>query len=286
MNETGIFYVATGKKYMEEAIQSYQSLRRINASIPVKLYTDKSNLKRAKLIFNDIDIIENPGYDFKDKITPFINPPFIFNLFLDTDTYLCDDISDIFEILKYYQFGLIHAPGRIQYTIDSIPDYFPEFNTGFIAFANNQNTINVFKMWKQIYQNQIENKLPVPHDQPAFREALFSSKLSVYVLPNEYNFRINSPNFAGSNMPVKILHGRVKDFKKVEAIVNKNTEVARIFIHDLYFLSKKTFYSLNPYQNKGILFKFIISINQLYQKSKRNLGFSKTHEVSKRKGNQ
>jgi hypothetical protein len=285
MDEFGIFYVATGQKYLDEAINSFQSLRVKNQNIPVKLYTDIANLDHANNFFENTETIEQPGFNFHDKINPFINPPFKFNLFLDTDTYVCDDILEIAEILKFYEFGLTYAPGRIQYRIDKIPDHFPEFNTGFIAFARNQNTIKVFKQWKHIYDYQIKEKKQVPHDQPAFREALYNSKLPIYVLPNEYNFRINSPNFAGKNMNVKILHGRVKDYKMVESIVNNNHDKARIFIHDLYFFSKDTFCSMNPYQNKSKFFKVIISINQIYYKLKRNLGFFRTNEIPKRKGN-
>jgi hypothetical protein len=285
MNEVGIFYVATGKKYLEEAIISHNSLKENNKDIPVKLYTDKSNSEFARKFFTDIEIIDNPKFNFQDKIYPFFNPPYNCNLFLDTDTYICSSITDIFEVLRYYQFGLIHAPGRIQYNNHMLPDYFPEFNTGFIAFNRNKMTSGVFKEWERIYRYQLQNQIPVPHDQPAFREALFQSKLSVFVFPNEYNFRINSPNFAGKNMKVKVLHGRVKDFKKVEDILNRNFGNARIFIHDLYFLSKRSFCSLNPFQNKSLIYNFILLLNQTYQKTVRNLGLSKTNEISKRKGN-
>ena len=285
MNEVGVFYVATGKKYLEEAIISYNSLKENNKDIPVKLYTDKSNSEFAGKFFTDIEIIDNPRFNFQDKIYPFFNPPYNCNLFLDTDTYICSGITDVFEVLRYYQFGLIHAPGRIQYNNHLLPDYFPEFNTGFIAFNRNKMTSGLFKEWERIYRYHLQNKIPVPHDQPAFREALFHSKISVFVFPNEYNFRINSPNFAGKNMKVKVLHGRVKDFKKVEDILNRNFANARIFIHDLYFLSKRSFCSLNPFQNKSLIYNFILLLNQTYQKTVRNLGLSKTNEISKRKGN-
>ena len=285
MSEFGVFYVATGKKYLDEAIISHKSLKENNKDIHVKLYTDKSNSEFAKKFFTDIEIIENPKFNFQDKIYPFFNPPYRFNLFLDTDTYICADIKEVFEVLRYYQFGLIHAPGRIQYNNHMLPDYFPEFNTGFMAFKKNKMTDSVFKEWERLYSYQLQKKIPVPHDQPAFREALYQSKLSVFIFPNEYNFRINTPNFAGKNMKVKVLHGRVKDFKNVEDIVNKNFSNARIFIHDLYFLSKHSFCSLNPFQNKSLIYNFILLVNQAYQRIVRNLGLSKTNEISKRKGN-
>ena len=59
-------------------------------------------------------------------------------------------------------------------------------------------------------------------DQPAFKEALYRSKLNTTVLTTEYNLRTPFPFYACKK--VKILHGREPSLSKAALSINKELE--------------------------------------------------------------
>jgi len=278
----GIIYSATGDRFLNEAIISSRSFKK-HHDLPLTIYTDIFNKEKAEKYFDDIRIINNPNYSFLDKIGPLIDPPYEENLFLDSDTYFLENISSLYDILDTYSLAVCRAIGRIQFPID-VPDWFPELNTGLILFTKNKRIREIFIKWKELYLNQISLEKGIPHDQPSFRKILFESKLPVYIIPNEFNFRTVSPNFAGRNFSVKVLHGRHRKFEQVGRIVNKNPEIVRLFINDYRFLMNKNFTSLNPRQNERTIFKLLIKVIPFIAKIFFRLGLVRSDSIQKRKG--
>ncbi len=280
----GIIYVATGNKYLQEASVSYISLKAVS-NLPCVLYTDEQNENIAKTIFPCVKVIEKPAYNFIDKIAPLINSPFEESLFVDTDTYFIEDISDVFEILNVYDLAASHCLGRIQYHLPKCPEYLPEYNTGIFFFKRTKVTTAFFQSWLDIYKHQLKDKLKVPHDQPAFRQAVYNNQLKIYTLPNEFNFRTESPNVIGRNYTVKVIHGRHTNYEAVSKLINQSPEHARIFMHDLIFLSRKNFGVFNTHQANTSLFGIIIFITRTIHKILIRLNLVKTGSFLKRKGN-
>ena len=66
-----------------------------------------------------------------------------------------------------------------------------------------------------------------PHDQPAFREALYYSKLRVATLTPEYNCRFIMPGYVDKE--VKILHGKHTDLPEIAKKINSYKK-KRIFM--------------------------------------------------------
>ncbi len=279
----GYVYVATGRNFVKEAIISYQSLKRLKNTFPVILYTDKQNINFAKSVFDQVLLIEKPQYNFIDKIEPLITTPFDRSIFIDTDTYFASDISGLFNLLDAYEFMACFAPGREQMDYGGkIPSYFPEFNTGLIGFKKCELTLSVLTNWKSIYSRQLKQKKP-PHDQPAFREALFNSKATIFCLPSEYNFRIEHPNIKWGNSTVKVIHGRHDDFQSLEALLNKRKKSLQVYFHEARFLSSNSLLFFRLKQNGSLFFRCFLRFYGLLSKIKHRFG--RNTKPKKIKGN-
>lgn len=233
--------------------------------LPVVLFTDNFSSDAISL-FDKVYKIEHPAYNFIDKIQPLCSSPFEKTIFLDTDTFICEDISPLFELLEKYDFVASFAPGRKQCDFHlNLPDYFPEFNTGLIAFRANNKTSTVLKSWLEIYSNQLKQKKP-PHDQPAFREALYNSKASVFCLPSEYNFRTEHPNIGWANSTIKVIHGRHSLYEELGKLLNDQSDQVRLFFHDARFLQSDSIRFFNLKQNRSFLFKLILVLKGYFHR--------------------
>ena len=220
----GIVYIATGKKYIDEACRSATSLKKNMPNMPITIFSSE-DVKSPD--FDEVVIIKEPTYGFYDKVAHIYASPYDNTLFLDTDTYICDDFSEIFALLKNFDIATAHAPVRITYQINGTPNSFPEMNTGVILFKKSPQTDKLFDNWLVLFKEQMEQAVKPPHDQPAFREALFKSQLKVTTLTPEYNCRFIIPTFVSGK--VKILHGRCDDLSLVATEINSKT-IPRFFV--------------------------------------------------------
>ena len=199
----GVLYIAfTNQKYINEAIFSATSLKKHNPNLSVTIITDfdldnkcfdivkKFSKDKFKGIRCKQDFIEDSPYDN--------------TIYLDTDTYVNDNICDLFILLEKFDIALAHDYARKReinekhpqlppsYLFSSCKEYseipycFPEFNGGVIVFKKSEKVINFFKNWKQKYKDM---KHLTHYDQPSFRIALWQSNLNISTLPIEYNCR-------------------------------------------------------------------------------------------------
>ena len=103
----GVLYIARGDRYVEAAVQSAQSVRRVNPGIPIAIATDGP----APAEFDEaIALTEADGY--RAKILGMIASPFDRTLMLDVDTYVVGEISEVFGILDAFDVAAAHAPQR------------------------------------------------------------------------------------------------------------------------------------------------------------------------------
>lgn len=230
----GILYIATGRKYRDEAIYSAKRVRRLMPDLPIALASD--DFPGCEM-FNSTILIENPRGSFADKIAPLVQSPFEETIFLDTDTYLCEAVPELFEILGQYDIAMAHAPMRQTGPVN-VPASFPEFNSGVIAYRMNQTTQDLFGSWLKSYHEHVAKTGQID-DQPALRRAVWHSGAKIAVLPPEYNFRFILPSFAGRGK-VKILHGRHSDLPSLEKLVNRSGS-PRVFLPQLRDASPRQF---------------------------------------------
>jgi hypothetical protein len=280
----GFLYIATGKNFIEEAYISYVSLMKHSDLIPATIFVDKENEILAKGKFSDVRIIEEPFFNFIDKIEPLLSSPYEETIFIDSDTYIVEDISGLFDIFSKYDFFASFAPGRgtNEFSPD-VPEWFPEYNTGIIGFRNTKGSQEVIENWLCFYKKQLKGLRKPPHDQPSFRSAIFNSNLRIYNLPMEYNFRITNQNIRWANSTVKIIHGRHKNYPELERIINSNPKQIQVFLHDLAFVNKETLKVFRVKQNNLFIFSLFFNFIKFKQKVINRLFSSEVS--SKIKGN-
>lgn len=231
MNTRGVIYVAFGQNYISEALVSAASLKRHMPRLPVTLFCD------ADVACPDVDQVvrAQPDDSFPGcaaKIRYVATSPYEQTLFLDSDTYVCGDLGELFTLLDAFDLAAAHAPTRAVYEVEAVPDSFPELNTGVILFRRSPAVEAVLSSWADLFSGHLERlecdairwrhpadqRWHALNDQPAFREALYRSRLRVATLPPEYNCRFSAPGFVDG--PVRILHGRGVDLANVATAIN------------------------------------------------------------------
>ena len=216
----GILYIATGNQYLEEAIQSAESIAKNTTGYSTTLLT---NQDVSVDIFNNVQTIEQND-PFGDKIRLLQQTPYNKTVFLDTDTFICDSFDELFELLEHYDLAAAHAPGRKAVSLTGVPESFPEYNTGVLSYNSSNSIYNFFDNWLNEYERERGTKM---HDQPAFRRALYKANLRFATIPPEYNCRTVWPGYVDGS--VSIIHGRHNNHDKVRSKLNRSTSM-RVFL--------------------------------------------------------
>ncbi|WP_452226411.1 putative nucleotide-diphospho-sugar transferase [Lacinutrix cladophorae] len=218
----GFLYIATGKKYINEAILSAKSLKSHNELAKIALVTDEPI---NDCVFNEVIVIEKKhsltwkeGLSF--KVAGLLKSPFEKTFFIDSDTYFTDNTSELFKLLDYFDILMCPSPNDISKLRinNEVLLGISHYNTGVIVYKNNDKIRDLFLHWKDLYSN---NPKKYAGDQPAFSEALLKHDVKIYVLTNAYNFRF--PFFITiPPLKVKILHGRSSNYSKLNKKINKH----------------------------------------------------------------
>jgi hypothetical protein len=219
MTSRGVLYVATGDRYVREAANSARTVKALMPDLPIAIATDRVSQAQALGLFDQIDEIHDPRYNFQDKIGPMRNPPFEETLFLDTDTVVIEDCQEIFAVMKKYDLAVCHEYYRQEYRFETELSAFPTINTGVICFRRSVKWSLFVDAWEEKHVGDY-GKLAT-NDQPSFRWALFHSDLQVFILPTEYNFRPCYPCFIGGFSSIKIVHDRNVYAQETGAYLNR-----------------------------------------------------------------
>ena len=184
----GYLYIAIGEMFRYEAERSARSLKRFTKH-PVCLVTDDAEFTSKE--FDQVIRVENIGRSFEVKITGMQLSPFDKTVFLDTDTFICNPIDDIFELLDYFDMATtLDVKG---YSVNFWKQYQPEykiklkgvlheFNTGVVGFNKNTEVMKFFDTWLLIHR-----ELNMYADMPTFREAFLKHPVRIGILPHEFN---------------------------------------------------------------------------------------------------
>jgi hypothetical protein len=191
MTSQGILYIAYGENFIKEALLSAQSVKQAMPDIDITMFADRD--------------VESPHIDnlkiitvshLRSKIDYMDESPYDYTVFLDTDTIVDHDISDMFEMLDVFDVVICHdlARKRKKYTT-TIPEYgaapyaFSEVNTGVMGYKKSVQANRLFARWKEYFYRYFHIS---PWDQPSFRASLWEGckeGLKLYILPVEYNIR-------------------------------------------------------------------------------------------------
>lgn len=219
----GVFYIATGKRCLEEALTSAKRVAEVHPELSLSILTDKWPEDLKDDVFDRVieDCEAPPSWGAKPL---FIHrTPYFETVFLDSDVYEIDGIADLFQTLTICEIAFAHAPARNTHNQSGLPEWFPEINTGVLAFRMTTAVRQLLSDW-QSEQRKMGTALKsesVP-DQWSFRAALLQNhgNLNYMVVAPEYNFRFEIP--VSAHGPVKILHGRSNDYRTLEKNINKS----------------------------------------------------------------
>lgn len=213
----GVVYIATGDQHVQEALTSAKILTD-STDLPVTLLSDRTI--DDPVLDNSIELAEPRG-GTSDQMYAMEQSPYDESIYLDSDIYVADDITDLFRLLETFDVAAAHAPHRReQETAESgePPECFPEYNSGVVVYKQNSAVEAFLETWRAEYEQDMADD--VYRNQPSFRRALFKSDLKLATLPPEYNCRIQFPGQA--SLPVKIFHGRL------QSVDNTGTGMAQV----------------------------------------------------------
>ena len=203
MTDIGVFYIATGDQFLAEAELSAKSVHDAMPEVPIAIATDTS----PDFDFDHVIQVEDPDYSFTDQIANLHRSPFDRTLHLDTDIYMDANAEELFDVLDQFDIAVAHNHNRSVYDPPGVPDSFPEYNTGVVAYTNDDDLREFTRAWQSTYDDLFDGGNP--QNQPSFRKALYESDLRIATLPPEYNLMLRYPGHAIGE--VKLFHGRLLD---------------------------------------------------------------------------
>ena len=182
--DLGVVYIVSGKFHAAAAIASAKSVRETNPTLKIDIFTD---VDVDEGIFDKVHSI--PNGHIRSKVDWLEKSRFEKTLYLDSDTRVVNDISQLFRILDKFDIALAHSHQRrgsrqnIIWNIQ-VPEPFPQVNGGVILYSNRIQVKNFLKDWSKAYK-----EAGFKWDQITLRELIWKSDLRMYILPPEYNIR-------------------------------------------------------------------------------------------------
>lgn len=227
----GIVYSGAGAFYIAEAIRSAQSSLRHNALPHVVFASEQADGGEGVSVVR----FEPSGNPYRDKIANMRRSPFERTIYLDSDTFVVDEIEGLIDLLDGYDMAVAFAPGYRGLDDPEVPRAFYEFNTGVLAWRSSERTDAFLRDWEETYLAWLqEEAFPGARkasrgrraDQPAFRRCAWKHDVSVFALGPEYNFRLGFPAVAVGK--VRVIHGDHEDHEQLAGRLNA-TETARFW---------------------------------------------------------
>ena len=216
----GILYIATGEDYIEEAKYSADSVREQMPEIPIALATDNKIINAD--IFDLIVRLDELYEDYGAGTIPADLSPFEKTLRLDTDTYLCESVNEIFDILDNFDVTLTYSPAKRR--VPGVPEPWVEYNGGVIGYSSTDGAKEFLTLWNKLYEEWRE-KHNQPNNQPSLTKSLYRTDVQFFTLPKEYNCRV--PRFGYIANDAKIVHGRHKNTEPAEMAEFINSKDSR-----------------------------------------------------------
>jgi hypothetical protein len=221
----GVVYSGTGEFYAKEALRSARSSLRHN-DVPHVLFASEPVEGPPGL---RVERFEPSGNPYVDKIANMRRSPFERTLYLDSDTYVVEEIVHVLDLLDRYDLAVAFAPAYRGLDDPGVPRAFHEFNTGVLAWRASERVEAFMASWQETYLAWLEEE-PFPGagqasrsrraDQPAFRRCAWEQDVSVFVLSPEYNFRLGYPTTVVDR--VRVIHGDHPDPEGLAARVNEH----------------------------------------------------------------
>ena len=214
MENCGILYIAFGDFYLASTILSIETLKKTN-NLPVTLVSNINinieemvcwNSEIDKFIYVEAKDSENRKY--KTNMINFARHKK--NLFLDSDSLVLDDLSNLFMWLDFCDLVIRpYRKDRITGWVSGIPVTengfsvrdFPHFNGGVIGFNRNQIAKEFFYNWNRRF---LQSGLTI--DQVSLVDAIVNTNIRILPISSDWNYHPGGRFYLGLDKQVKILH--------------------------------------------------------------------------------
>ncbi len=216
--ENGVLYVATGDEYIKEATRSAKQTRR-HMDVPIAIIADQHPNSE---VFDEIIIDSDPKFSSVDKPRNLLKSPFEKTLYLDCDAFVLDSVSELFQLLDYYELLIATDPNEAGKVYNSdenasdLPKSLPIFQTGVVAYRNSKSVEILIETWTDTATNN-----NYKYEQTAFRESIYKHDIKWMTISHLYNCLIKWPMQVTGD--VKIIHGHLGNINKYE--VDKIDEI-------------------------------------------------------------
>lgn len=182
MPSRGVLFVATGAGYRGLARRAAESVRRHAPDLPIDLFTDAAC---EADVFDRVVTLDDPW--FRSRIDAMARTRFERTLHLDVDVLAVADVRDVFDVLDRFDVALAHdqlrnSPSATAFWRRPLPNAFPQFNGGVIAYRRAPSVLAFLREWAEAMRTS-----GLKRDQPVLRELLWLSDLRLATLPEEYN---------------------------------------------------------------------------------------------------
>jgi len=182
----GVNYICTGAMFTKAGVNSARSVRKNSPNLLIDIYTDSPS-EIPEGLFDMVHLIGDPHR--RSKVDYMAKTRFDRSLYLDTDTRVVKDISNMFDVIDRFDLAIAHAPARnkksnLEGWRCPIPDNFPQMNSGVMVYRRTPAVMEMLADWQAAFHTADFNK-----DQVTLRELLWLSDLRIYILPPEYNVR-------------------------------------------------------------------------------------------------
>jgi hypothetical protein len=224
---TAFFYILNKPKYARMAEVSARSVKEnmsdvdafvfspnIQAGDGLGTYVDE--VVRVPYVDTDMWFYEH-NWHMLEAAKWLLGKGYMKAVYMDCDTFMCEPIDDVVELLEDFDFMGAISPRR--YRINNpgeVPKGFAELNIG----VNPMCLVNASVMLRDVLD---EHKTKLDYygndDQVPLRKVLYDritaphSDFKLHTLSPEYNFRFRFPCFARNE--VRVLHGHTNAFERV-----------------------------------------------------------------------
>lgn len=193
----GILYLACGYEYYKKALYSVKSLRLHMPDVHVTLVCDQNYTlndpaasdKGRPYFDNFIDTEHDPVARYRSKVRAFNKTPYDKTIFLDADTIVLDNFSEIYRCLDIFDCGAslnIHR-GEI-YKLWDIP-CLSMFSSSTFAYRKNNIMEGVFSELEIEYDAALKTH-PQIGDQEVLSYCIIKNEAKYWVMSEEYNFHL------------------------------------------------------------------------------------------------
>jgi hypothetical protein len=208
------------------------SLKEMHPSMHITLHTNLPTEASDLMLFDDIKTTSGTlGNLWAYKHKCLEESPYDRTLHIDADTYIMDEISEVFDILDRFDLAIPISTWYMKQNNPNLPLCFPEPAGGFFTWLNNDKMKSFFKLVGDRCREWNTH-----NDEGVIREVLYNSTIRFAVIPNEYNCLVRHPNYLYGN--IKVAHGRLDTLKEEADTINRVRGMKLITGGEIYELER------------------------------------------------